>query len=324
MLLPSTIESPSATGMTHKVLALIALPEMALQALRAAYDLRYEPNRALQAALFEQSELSHFRAVLTNGSRGLSALEMDKMPHLEIVSTYGVGYENVDIEHARERGIRVSHCPGANDDTVADHALGMMLCLARGFHRADPRVRLGHWEDAREERPTLNLSRLGLLGLGRIGSKIALRAQAFGMAIHYHTPVPKTVPWSYCSCVLDLAQSSDFLVLACPGGKATWHAVNAQVLQALGPQGYLVNIARGSVVQTDALVQALKGGVIAGAALDVFENEPHIDADLLACDNALFTPHMSGRSPAAYRVQTDILMNNWQLQFSAQMPLYVL
>ena len=214
MWFPSTIEPQSAPGMTPKVLALIPLPEMALQALRAAYDLRYEPHRDLQAPLFEHAELSHVKAVLTNGSRGLSALEMNKMPVLEIVSTYGVGYENVDIEHARERGIRVTHCPGANDDTVADHALGMMLCLARGFHRADLRVRSGHWEDAREERPTLNLSRLGLMGLGRNGSKIARRAEAFGMAVHYHTPTPKPVPWSYCSSVLTLAQTSDFLVLA--------------------------------------------------------------------------------------------------------------
>lgn len=307
--------------MKRSILALIALPEITLEALKSTYDVLYEPEVSNEAAFLKQATLSQVQAVVTNGTRGLSATEMELLPALEMVSAFGVGYENVDIESAHQRGIRASFCPGANDDTVADHALGMMLCLARGFHHIDPLLKSGRWADIRDERPTLNLSRLGLMGLGRIGTKIATRAQAFGMKIFYHTPKPKDVDWQHCSSVVELAQSCDYLVLACPGGKATFHAANAEVMHALGPKGYLINIARGTVVDTEALIQALDQGLIAGAALDVFEGEPKIDPRLLACKNTLLTPHMSGRSPAAYQIQTHVLMNNLNLHFSGQAPL---
>ena len=308
--------------MKSTILALIPLPEITLDALSSEYDLVYEPDQTKQQALFKETNLAKVRAVVTNGTRGLCAAECELMHVLQIVSAYGVGYENIDVDCARKRGVRVTYCPGANDDTVADHAIGMMLCLARAFHHIDPMVKKGRWADIRDQRPTLNLSRIGLMGLGRIGSKIAKRAEAFGMQIFYHTPKQKEVGWQYCSSLIELAQSCDYLVLACPGGKSTFHAANAQVLHALGPNGYLINIARGSVVDTDALIQALELDWIAGAALDVYEGEPIINPKLLACQNTLLTPHMSGRSPAAYQIQTNILVNNFKLQLSGQIPLY--
>jgi lactate dehydrogenase-like 2-hydroxyacid dehydrogenase len=308
--------------MKKTILALIPLPEITLSSLAKEYELVYESDVSKQRALLMESNLSNIKAVVTNGTRGLNAEEFELLPSLQIVSAYGVGYENIDIEYAHQKGIHVTHCPGANDDTVADHTLGMMLCLARDFHRVDSKVKAGHWADIRDERPTLNLSRVGLFGLGRIGSKIALRADAFGMKVFYHTPQPKSVDWNYCASIEELADKSDYLVLACPGGQATFHAVNAEVLSALGPQGYLINIARGSVVDTQALIEALEQGWIAGAGLDVYEGEPKIDEKLLACKNTLFTPHMSGRSPAAYQVQTRVLLHNLNLQFSGQTPNY--
>ena len=310
--------------MKRSILALIPLPEVTLEALKSTYDVLYEPELSKQATFFKQTNLSQVQAVVTNGTRGLSATEIEVLPTLEMVSAYGVGYENVDIEYLQQKGINASFCPGANDDTVADHAVGMMLCLARGFHHLDPMVKKGSWADIRDERPTLNLSRIGLMGLGRIGAKIAKRADAFGMQIYYHTPKPKDVVWGYCSSLIELAQSCDYLVLACPGGKATFHAANAEVMHVLGPKGYLINIARGTVVDTEALIQALEQQWIAGAALDVYEGEPKINPRLLACKNTLFTPHMSGRSPAAYQIQTHMLMNNLKLQFSGQTPLHLI
>jgi len=308
--------------MKSTIAALIPLPEITLNSLSQEYEVLYEPDLSKQTEFFTQSNLSEVKAVVTNGTRGLSAKEFQLLPALQMVSAYGVGYENIDIDCAHQKGVKATYCPGANDDTVADHAIGMMLCLARGFHQVDTQVKAGLWSNIRDERPTLNLSRIGLLGLGRIGSKIAKRAEAFSMKIYYHTPKPKDVDWNYCASLIELAEKSDYLVLACPGGKSTFHAVNENVLKALGPQGYLINIARGTVVDTQALIIALDRELIAGAGLDVYEGEPKIDEKLLSCKNTLFTPHTSGRSPAAYQIQTKILLDNLKLQFSGQTPMY--
>jgi D-3-phosphoglycerate dehydrogenase len=259
------------------------------------------------------------RAVVTNGSIGLDAAGMAQLPQLEIVLTFGAGYENVDVTAAQARGIAVTHAPGMNDATVADHAVGMLLALARGYAPLDRAVRAGQWEAARGERPTLNGARLGIIGLGRIGAKIAARAAAFDMAVSYHTRSPKRdAPWRHCADLLAMARDSDYLVVACPGGAATRHLVNAAVLDALGPQGYLVNIARGSVVDTAALTAALLEGSIAGAGLDVIEDEPAVPPALLACERVLFTPHIAGRSPAAIRAQSELLLANLAAHFDGQ------
>jgi D-3-phosphoglycerate dehydrogenase len=304
--------------MKNKILVLIPLPKVTLDVLENFYELLYAPNPIHQEALFIEKQLIEAKAVITNGSRGMSAEEMKLFPNLQIICIYGAGYENLDILYAHQMNIKTTYAPGANDETVADHALGMMLCLARGFHQIDPLVKKGEWSTLRKERPTLNSSSIGIVGLGNIGSKIAQRAFAFGMNILYHTPSPKNNPWKYCSSIHELAEKVNYLVIACPGGKETLHMVNKDVLQALGHEAYLINISRGSVVDTNALIEALDHGTIAGAALDVFENEPQIDSKLLGCNNILLTPHISGRSPSAFKVQTEILIYNLNNQFSGQ------
>jgi lactate dehydrogenase-like 2-hydroxyacid dehydrogenase len=194
-----------------------------------------------------------------------------------------------------------------------------MLALARDIPRRDRAMRAGSWADIRSPRPTLSGAAVGLLGLGHIGRKIAQRAVAFGARILYHKPTPKPdCGWTYAASPLALAERSRFLVVACPGGAATRHLVDGKVLAALGPDGFLVNIARGGIIDTQALIAALSSGRIAGAALDVFEGEPKLPPALLALDNLICTPHMAGRSPEAELAQTEMLLANLQAFFAKQ------
>lgn len=305
-------------GRRGRVLAIIPLPDVAVAALRENYDFAYRPG-GWQAVKAE--DLADTVAVVTNGTSGLSSERMGMLPALGLVSAFGAGYENVDVGAARARGIAVTHAPVANDDTVADHALALMLALARDIPRRDRAMRAGGWADIRAPRPTLNAATTGLLGLGHIGRKIAQRAVAFGSRIAYCTPSPKPdCGWIYTANPIILAEQSRFLVVACPGGAKTHHLVDRKVLAALGPGGFLVNIARGGIVDTEALVDALTKGRIAGAALDVFEDEPQVSPALLALDNVICTPHVAGRSPEAERAQTDALLANLRA-FFAKAPL---
>jgi D-3-phosphoglycerate dehydrogenase len=291
------------------ILVAIPLADAILDRLRDAYDVV-----DARAGLGNQAAV---RAVVTNGSTGLSAADMARFPALEIICCFGAGYENVDLAAARQRGIAITYAPGMNDATVADHALALMLALARDLVARDRAIRQGQWKTARAASATLSGSRLGLIGLGRIGRKIAKRAAGFDMGIAYYSRTAKEdVSWAYRSSAVELARDSDFLVAACPGGPETRHLVDRAVLAALGSNGFLVNIARGSVVDTAALIEALGAGTIAGAGLDVVEGEPELPAALLAAPNVVLTPHMAGRSPAAVQAQLDALMGNLAAQFS--------
>jgi D-3-phosphoglycerate dehydrogenase len=291
------------------ILVTIPLADVVLASLRDAYEVI--DTRA------GEGDPSAVRAVVTNGSTGFSAAEMARLPALEIICCFGAGYENVDLAAARRRGIAVTYAPGMNDATVADHALALMLALARDLVARDRAIREGRWKTARAASPTLSGSRLGLIGLGRIGRQIAKRAAGFDMRIAYHSRMAKDdVPWAYRASAVELARDSDFLVAACPGGSETRHLVDRAVLAALGPKGFLVNIARGSVVDTAALIEALAAGAIAGAGLDVVEGEPELPAALLKAPNVVLTPHMAGRSPAAVKAQLDALMGNLAAQFN--------
>lgn len=242
---------------------------------------------------------------------------MAVLPQLALISCFGAGYESVDVAAAHARRIAVTSAPGASSDTVADHALGLMLAVARDIPRRDQGLRRGEWDAIRGERPTLTGSTLGIVGLGRIGSRIATRAQAFGMSILYHGRMRKPdCPWEYVDNLVELARRSNFLVLACPGGAATRRLVDARVLSALGAGGFLINVARGSVVDNEALLQVLAAGTIAGAGLDVWDGEPDFPPELLASSNVVLTPHMSGRSSAALRAQTRLLLDNLDAVFT--------
>ncbi|MFZ6648072.1 2-hydroxyacid dehydrogenase [Undibacterium sp. TJN25] len=292
------------------VLTLIPMQAPFIADLQQHYGLVNLPNIE-QLSQLAAAQRQQIGMVVTNGSTGLSAAQMDLLPQIRLVSSYGAGYENIDLTAAARRGIAVTHAPGVNNATVADHALALMLAIARGVPELDRAVKAGAWLQSRGQRPAVNGKRLGLLGMGNIGELIARRAAAFDMQISYHTRRPRpSLPYRHVDSVVALAAASDYLVLACPGGAATRHLVNRDVLQQLGPQGFLVNIARGSVVDTAALIEALEEGLIAGAALDVIENEPEIPPQALNMDNLILTPHISGRSPEAQLAQHQALMEN--------------
>lgn len=298
----------------RRILAIIPLPDETVTALARDYDLVYRP-RGWPTVTPE--DCSGVDAVVTNGTIGMPAERMLLLPKLELISTFGAGYECVDVGAARARGIAITHAPAANDDTVADHALALVLALARDIPRRDRAMRAGGWADIRSPRPTLANSTVGLLGLGHIGRKIAQRVAGFGSRILYHTPSSKPDSgWTHIDNVRELAVRSRFLIVACPGGAATRHLVDAEVLTALGPDSFIVNIARGGIIDMQALISALSCGAIAGAALDVYEDEPNIAPALLALDNLVCTPHMAGRSPDAEQAQTKLLLDNLLALFS--------
>jgi lactate dehydrogenase-like 2-hydroxyacid dehydrogenase len=310
--------------MTIGVLALVGVTPDRLAALTAAgYDVcegKQYANRldAVSAAA------DSVRAVLTNGRGGLSGEEMALLPHLEIVCAVGAGYEAVDLETARCRGIAVAHCPDANATAVADAAMMLLLAATRHLLEADRFVRGGGWQDQwRVETPIIAGKRLGMLGLGRIGSRIAQRAaHGFDMEIGYHTrTVVAGAPYRYFANLLELATWADFLIAATPGGAGTRHLINADVLEALGPKGYLVNVGRGTVVDTQALLTALCAKRIAGAGLDVLEGEPGAPPllpELLQCDDVVVTPHVAGRAPESRRAATALILANLNAHFAGQ------
>nr|WP_312486468.1 2-hydroxyacid dehydrogenase [Achromobacter ruhlandii] len=256
------------------------------------------------------------RVVLTRGATGFHADEMAALPKLELICSLGVGFENIDVAAARARGLHVTHGPGANATSVADHAMALLLGAARHLPQADAWVRQGHWSGFMG--PQISGKRLGILGLGTIGLEIARRgANGFGMTVGYYNRRPRAdCGYAYYDSPRALADASDFLVVATPGGAGTRHLVDAAVLEALGPQGYLVNIARGSVVDTDALIAALAERRIAGAGLDVVEGEPVVPPALLGLDNVVLTPHSAGRSPEAVAATVALFLDNATAHFS--------
>jgi len=252
------------------------------------------------------------RAVLTNGSTGLRVDEIATLTHLEIICALGAGYENIDLVAASARGIVVTNGAGTNDASVADHAMALLMSVVRGIPQADLAVRRGGWAGLRQTRPMLFGKKLGILGLGNIGQQIAQRAnRGFDMQVAYHNRKPRDdSAHLYFATPSALADWCDFMIVATPGGAGTRHMVDATVLDALGPNGFLVNIARGSVIDTAALIEFLKGGRIAGAGLDVVEGEPDIPGELLQLANVVLTPHIAGRSPEAIAATTTLALEN--------------
>jgi lactate dehydrogenase-like 2-hydroxyacid dehydrogenase len=259
------------------------------------------------------------RAIAANGEAKVPREFMARFPALEIVSVFGVGYDGVDVPAARERGIHVTHTPDVLTDDVADLAIALMLAVARNVVRADRFARSGEWKNGPFPFTTkVSGARLGIVGLGRIGEAIARRAAAFDMDIAYHNRSKKDVPHTYFGDIKSLAAAVDFLVMITPGGAGTRALVDAEVLEALGPKGFLINVARGSVVDQTALIAALKEGRIAGAGLDVFENEPHIPAELAALDNVVLTPHMASGTLVTRTAMADLAFGNLQAHFSGK------
>ena len=260
------------------------------------------------------------RAIAASGESRVSAGLIAQLPVLEVISVMGVGYDGIDVAAARARGITVTHTPDVLNDDVADLALGLMLCVARALPQADAYVRSGKWlQGPMALQRRMSGSRLGLVGMGRIGQAIASRALAFGMPIAYTARQPRPqLPYRYFPSAAALAAESDFLVVITPGGEGTRTLINAGVLKALGPQGFVINVARGSVMDQDALIEALEQGVIAGAALDVFEEEPNVPERLRALPNVVLAPHVGSATGQTRRAMADLAFNNLQAHFQGR------
>ncbi len=300
------------------LLLLIPMSEPGLAQLREKFEVHHAPT----AARCQDEIAAHgtqIRIVLTNGSTGLRADDIDAMPNLTLACALGAGYENLALDHARGRGIVLANGAGTNDDSVADHALALLLATVRAIPQMDRACRQGVWRDALPMRPQLAGKRMGLLGLGTIGRKIAQRGAAFDLSIGYHGRSRRAdAPYRYFGSVLDLARWCDVLVVAVPGGADTTHLVDAAVLGALGPEGFLVNIARGSVVDTQALARALAAGALGGAGLDVYEGEPLPPATLIDLPNVVLTPHVAGSSPEAKQASLQCFIDNAQRHLAGQ------
>jgi len=253
-------------------------------------------------------------AAITSSRFGVTNAQIDALPSLRAIVHFGVGYETTDVAYARSRGIVVSNTPDVLTDCVADLAVGGMIDVLRRMTAADRFVRRGDWQRGQFPLATKVTGRsVGILGLGRIGRAIAHRLAAFDAALSYHARhrVPD-VPYTYYDSPAALAAAVDVLVVATSGGPATAGLVSADVLTALGPSGYLVNIARGSVVDEPALVTALTTGGIAGAALDVFADEPDVPEPLLGLDNVVLLPHIASATVETREAMGDLAFRNLQ------------
>lgn len=244
---------------------------------------------------------------------------MSLLPNLSMICAQGVGFEGIDAAAARARGIIITHGPGTNDDCVADHAMALLLAVLRDIPNKNAIVRAGKWREGGTMRPYAKGKNLGIFGLGEIGSRIARRAEAFDMKIIYHNRRPKAgVSWRYAGSPLELAELADILMITAPGGAETRHAVGKEVLAALGEEGFLINVGRGSIVDTDALVEALRNGGIAGAGLDVVDGEPNIPELLRSLTNVIITPHMAGRSRETIDATIKLVIANLKAHFAGQ------
>lgn len=294
------------------------LPEIERR-LDAAYTVHRMSNDE-----FEPSRTQNVRAVVTGGATGIRAAVFDALPNLEIIAINGVGTDAVDLQRARERGVRVTTTPDVLTEDVADLAFGLLLSVARKICVGDRYVKDGHWAQ-RQPAPSLSQRvygrRLGIVGLGRIGGAVARRAMGFGMQIAYNSRQPhENVPYRFEPSLIQLAADSDFLVLAATGGVQTQALIGPAVIGALGTKGILINICRGSVVDESALVAALIEGRLGGAGLDVFVDEPHVPEELLRLPNVVVQPHVASATVQARLAMGELVVGNLAAHF-AQQPL---
>jgi lactate dehydrogenase-like 2-hydroxyacid dehydrogenase len=296
-------------------------PEEALAALSHAFDCRIPARMdAAGREAFFATDARHVRGMLTTGTVGIDAATADRYPALEIVAVHGVGVDSVDLPAMAARGIAVTNTPEVLTEDVADLAVALLLTAARRLPYLDRYVRAGHWLEKRPLQPTRSLRGkvAGIYSYGRIGQAVASRLRAFGMEIRYYQRSSGPAPELRCDSLLHLARASDYLVACAPGGPDTRHAVDAAVLDALGPEGTLVNIARGTVVDEAALVAALASGRLGAAALDVFEDEPRVPPALLALDNVVLSPHVGSLTVEARRAMRELCFENLRAHFAGR------
>jgi len=248
---------------------------------------------------------------------------MSRFPQLEIVSSFGVGYDHIDAKWAGAHGIIVTNTPDVLNEEVADTALGLTLATVRHLPQAERYLRAGHWPKHGDYQltPSLRDRTVGIVGMGRIGKAIARRFDAMKVPVVYHSRRPADVPYKHYPNLLDMARDVNLMIVITPGGGATKNLVNADVLKALGPDGILINVARGSVVDEPALVKALKDKTILSAGLDVFANEPQVPQELIEMENVVLLPHVGSASHATRRAMDELVANNIVSWFSGKGPL---
>lgn len=251
-------------------------------------------------------------AVLTNGHDGLRPDLMVALPNLKIVSSYGVGYDAIDANAAAERGIIVTHTPNVLNDEVANTALLLWFAVSRRLVPNDAYVRAGRWENEGSTPLTRSVQgrTVGIVGLGRIGQAIADRLAVFDSTVVYHSRSDKKVSYRYYADLAEMAADSDVLICITPGGAATKHLISEQVIDALGPDGILVNVSRGSVVDETAMIKALREGRLGGAGLDVFEQEPKVPTELYTMDNVVLQPHVGSATHETRQAMGDLTCDN--------------
>ena len=283
------------------------------EALKTEFSAELLPTDPAERSAYLAERAGEVEVAVTAYNVGVGTELMAQLPNLKAVVIFGVGYDSTDTAQARERGILVSNTPGVLTDAVADLAIGLLIDTLRGISRADRFVRDGRWA-AGETFPLtreVHGTKVGILGLGRIGEAIAARLAGFDCEIAYHSRRRvEGSPYRYAAGPVELAAQSDVLVVVIPGGPATDKMVNDEVLEALGPGGYLINVARGSVVDQEALVRRLKSGQLAGAGLDVFANEPNVPAELLELDTVVLQPHVASATEQTRQTMAELVLDN--------------
>ena len=301
--------------MKPKILQYGRLMALLEKQLVGAFDLHRLVDEADPKAFL--AARGHEFVGLATGGFADAAL-MAALPALKVISSFGVGVDKIDLAQAGRRGILVGNTPDVLNDCVADLAMGLLIDVARGMGASERYLRRGEWPKAPYPlQRRVSGKRLGIVGLGRIGKTISRRAAGFDMQIRYHNRRPvadASLPYEV--SLIELARWADFLVVIVPGGAATRHLINAAVLDALGPEGFLINVARGSVVDEPALVRALQERRIAGAALDVFEKEPQVPAELMALDNAVLMPHVASATHETRAAMAQRVFDNLSEFFS--------
>lgn len=264
----------------------------------------------------DPARLGQVRGVVTRSNYAVPAALIERLPGLRIIATCGVGYDLIPVAFARARGVTVTHTPDVLNAAVAELCIGLLLSLLRQIPTADRYVRDGHWaHHALPLATSLAGKRVGIVGLGRIGREIAHRLVPFRVELGYFGRSPQPLPWRFASDLCALADWADILILTVPGGAPTARMVDARVLEALGPNGYLVNVARGSVVDEPALLEALAHRRIAGAALDVFDHEPAIDPRFAALDNTVLVPHVGSATRETRVAMMRLTLDNLEQFF---------
>ncbi len=294
------------------------LPPALIDRLGARFDLLALPADTTERSAFLAQHGARVRGAVTSAALGIDAAVLAALPELQVISSFGVGLDKLPLALAAERGIAVGYTPDVLNDCVADLAFALLLDVARRVSESDRFVRRGDW--LRGNFPLsrkVSGARLGIVGMGRIGRTIAQRSTGFEMQVRYHSRRPaEGVAWAHEPDLAALAAWADYLVVITAGGPETRHLVNAQVIDALGPDGMLINVARGSVVDEQALIEALQQGRLGGAGLDVFADEPTVPAALLASDRVVLTPHTASATRETRQAMADRVFDNLDAWFS--------